>query len=64
MKTYKEVCNMATFVILSIILLIILIIAAISLGVGGIAFIIIFGDVIVCIGIIVLIIKHMIKRHK
>lgn len=55
---------MATFVILSIILLIVLIIAAISLGVGGIAFIIIFGDVIVCIGIIVLIIKHMIKRHK
>lgn len=55
---------MATFVILSIILLIVLIIAAISLGVGGIAFIIIFGDVIVCVGIIACIIKHMIKRHK
>lgn len=48
--------------VLTILLLLAIIIFAVS--VGGAAFIIIFGDVIVCIGLIVLLIRRLHKRRK
>lgn len=51
-----------TFLLAIIILIIVTVI--IGLGITGIAGIIVFGDVIVCIGLIVLLIKHLIKKFK
>ena len=48
--------------VLTILILLAIIIFAVS--VGGAAFIIIFGDVIVCIGLIVMLIRWLHKRRK
>lgn len=54
-------------ILLTIILLTILILTAvviIAVSVGGSAFILIFGDVIVCIGFLILLARWLIKRRK
>ena len=54
-------------ILLTIILLTILILTAVvivAVSVGGSAFILIFGDVIVCIGFLILLGRWLIKRRK
>lgn len=53
---------MILFTILAIVLLIVLMVAIFILGVGGSAFIVIFGDLIVCVVLIALIMKAIWKR--
>ena len=53
---------MITLLILLTVILILVIVAAILLGVGGIAFVLVFGDVIICMLIIYWLIKLIIKR--
>ena len=60
----KEVWFMILFTILVTILLTLILFAAIFIGLGGGAFIIVFGDLIVCIAIIVYIIKRLIKKKR
>lgn len=55
---------MILFAILAIIALIVLIVAIALISVGGAGFIVIFGDLIVCVAIIVFIIKLLSKRRK
>lgn len=55
---------MIMFTILAIILLGLLIYGIAALCVGGIAFIAVFADVIVCAGFIYLIIRWLVKRNK
>lgn len=56
--------NMITFLALVLILIILAVVSVIILAVGGSAFILVFGDLIVCIAIIVWIIKHIFKKKK
>lgn len=51
-----------TILLLTLILLTVFVVFAVSIG--GSIFIIIFGDVIVCVVFIALIIKYLIKRKK
>lgn len=53
---------MLLFGILIVMLVLLAVAAIVILGVGGSAFIIAFGDIIVCIAIIIWIIKRMIKK--
>lgn len=55
---------MFTFLVLIMILLIFLIITAVIVALGGSVFILVFGDLIVCIAIIVWIIKKITKKKK
>lgn len=55
---------MILFAFLLSVLLIFGICAIFVIGIGGMAFILVFGDVIICIGLIIIIIKHIIKRKK
>jgi len=55
---------MILFITLLITLLVLAVIVALAIGIGGAAFIIVFGDVIVCILIIVWIMKKILKRRK
>ena len=55
---------MILFCILMIIALILAIITIAAVSVGGAAFIIVFGDVIVCIALIILLIRFLAKRKK
>ena len=55
---------MVLFLILLLTIIILLAIVVIAISIGGSMFIIIFGDVIVCIFLIGLIIKHLLKRRK
>ena len=55
---------MILFTILLLSLLILSVLIILTIGIGGIAFILVFGDVIICIWIIVIIIKHFMKRKK
>lgn len=55
---------MILFTILATILVTLLLFAVIIIGIGGGTFIIVFGDLIVCIAIIVCIIKHFIKKKR
>ena len=55
---------MILFTILFIILAILVVLAIAVLSVGGAAAIIIFSDLIVCIGLIVLIIRFLIKKRR
>ena len=64
MYLLKEVFNMFTFLVLIMILLIFLIITAVIVALGGSVFILVFGDLIVCIAIIVWIIKKITKKKK
>ena len=60
----KEDKNMILFTILLIMILILAVVAITVISVGGSAFLVIFGDLIVCIAIIVFIMKHLIERKK
>lgn len=55
---------MILFIVLAIIALIIGAIAVVTLVVGGTAFVVIFGDLIVCVAIIAFIIRWLIKKKK
>lgn len=55
---------MILFTILALIALILTILAVTILSVGGTAFIVIFGDIIVCVVLIALLIKFLAKRKK
>lgn len=50
--------------ILLITFIVLMVTTVIALSVGGAAFILVFGDVIVCMAIIVWIVKRLIKRKK
>lgn len=54
---------MILFTILLTILIILVVITVSAIAIGGSAFIVIFGDVIVCIVFIVLIMKWLLKRR-
>ena len=60
----KECDDMLLFLILLFILAILLTITVVAISIGGAAFIIIFGDVIVCMFIIVWIMKLIRKRRR
>ena len=60
----KEVTNMLLFGALVAALILIGIIVAVVVGTAGIAFFVVFGDVIVCIAIIVFLIKLIFRRKK
>ena len=55
---------MILFTILLTRLLILMVFTILAIGAGGAAFIIVFGDVIVCMALIVWIIKHLFGRKK
>ena len=54
---------MITFTILLLVALVLLAIAIIGLVTGGVAFFVVFGDLVVCVFIIVLILRWLIKRR-
>ena len=60
----KEVTNMILFGALVAALILIGIIVAVVVGTAGIAFFVVFGDVIVCIAIIVFLVKLIFGRKK
>ena len=60
----KEVMNMLLFGALVAALILIGIIVAVVVGTAGIAFFVVFGEVIVCIAIIVFLIKLIFGRKK
>lgn len=53
---------MILFTILAIILSIMLVFGVFTLIIGGATFGIVFADIIVCIGIIVLIVRHFVNK--
>ena len=55
---------MILFSILILTLLILTVITVVAISLGGAAFIVVFGDVIVCIALIALLIKFLMKRKK
>lgn len=55
---------MVLFIILTAIALILAAIAIFCLVTGGVAFFIVFGDLVVCIAIIIFIIRWLFKRRK
>lgn len=55
---------MITFILLLVLLIVITLIAVCTIGVGAIGFILTFGDIALCIYIVVRIIMHFIKKHK
>ncbi|MCM1525234.1 MAG: hypothetical protein NC120_12345 [Ruminococcus sp.] len=55
---------MITFSILVLTLAILIVTTVIAVSVGGAAFIIVFGDVIVCIAILIWLIKKIIEKRK
>lgn len=55
---------MVLFIILAVIVLLLALVTIAVIAVGGSAFVILFGDVIVCIWIIVKIMKSIIKKRK
>ena len=60
----KGVCKMILFTILLITLAIIAVSSVLILSVGGAAFIVIFGDLVVCMAIIIWIMRRLAKRRK
>ena len=54
---------MITFLLLTIIAIIVTIIAAGALITGGVAFIVVFGDLIVCVGLIILLMRWLFKKN-
>ena len=60
----REVTNMLLFGALVAALILIGIIVAVVVGTAGIAFFVVFGDVIVCIAIIVFLVKLIFGRKK
>ena len=55
---------MILFTVLVIVALLFIIGSVIGLIASGAAFLIVFGDVIVCILLIALIIRHIVKKHR
>ncbi len=55
---------MILFTILCVIALMLLITSVFLLSVGGTAFIIVFGDLIICVVFVVLILKAMLKKKR
>lgn len=55
---------MVLFIFLTAIALILAVIAIFCLVTGGVAFFIVFGDLVVCIAIIIFIIRWLFKRRK
>lgn len=55
---------MILFILLLLMLLLLTVVTVFAISVGGSAFIILFGDVIVCIFIIVWIMKKLLKSKK
>lgn len=55
---------MILLTLLSMLFIGIVIVVIIGLGITGIASVIVFGDVIVCVGLIIALIRHLIKRQK
>lgn len=55
---------MILFTLFMIALLIIAVVLVLVVGIGGTAFLLVFGDVIVFIWILVAIIRHIFKRKK
>ena len=55
---------MVLFIVLAIIVLLLALVTIAVVSVGGTAFIILFGDVIVCIWIIIKIMKAITKKKK
>lgn len=55
---------MVTFTILTIILIVALAIAAVALLIGAAGFFVTFGDVIVCVALITLLVRFLIKKRK
>jgi hypothetical protein len=55
---------MLLFLILALMLIVLTVTVVIAVALGGSAFIIVFGDVIVCIFIIVWIIRRMFRKRK
>ena len=53
---------MILFTLLMVVLVVLAAIVVLVLGVGGIAFLLVFGDAIICIWLIVVIIKHIFKK--
>ena len=56
--------HMVLFIVLAIIVLLLALVTIAVVSVGGAAFIILFGDVIVCIWIIINIMKAITKKKK
>lgn len=54
---------MVTFIILTIVLLVALVIAAVALLMGAAGFLVTFGDIIVCAALIALLIRFLIKKR-
>lgn len=54
---------MILFTILAVMLAVLTILVIVTVGIGGGLFVILFGDVVVCIVFIVLMIKGIIGRH-
>lgn len=55
---------MVTFIILTIVLLVALVIAAVALLMGAAGFFVTFGDIIVCVALIALLVRFLIKKRK
>lgn len=55
---------MILFTILALVALFLIIFTVVAVSIGGAVFVIIFGDIIVCIAIIVWIIKKILKKKK
>lgn len=55
---------MILFTILLIMILILAVVAITVISIGGSAFLVIFGDLVVCIAILVFIMKRLIGRKK
>ena len=53
---------MILFTLLMIALVVFAVITIITILIGGVGFIVVFGDLIICILLIVLIIKHFLKK--
>ena len=65
LRIMKGWCNdMILFTVLLILLLVFSVCAIFTIGTCGIVFVLMFGDVIICIGLIVIIIRYIIKRRK
>ena len=60
----KEDKNMILFTILLIMILILAVVAIAVISIGGSAFLVIFGDLVVCIAILVFIMKRLIGRKR
>lgn len=55
---------MILFTILTIMLLVVAAVAVLAIGIGGGAFVVVFGDLIVCVVFIALIIRCLIRRKR